>query len=82
MGNRTFTTTAREAVHNFSHYAALVDAGAEVVITRCGRASLKLVRADAHNASVDRDQLLKLALSFLLNKPFPSKFNRDDAYKQ
>jgi antitoxin (DNA-binding transcriptional repressor) of toxin-antitoxin stability system len=82
MGNRTLSTTAREAVHNFTHYAALVDAGAEVIITRRGRASLKLVRADAHNPQVDRDELLKLALSFRLNKPFPGKFKRADAYER
>ena len=79
MNNRTLSTTAREAVHNFTHYAALVNAGAEVVITRRGRASLKLVRADASNQQVDRDELLKLALSFRLSKPYPGKFKRADA---
>ena len=82
MGNRTLSTTAREAVHNFTHYAALVDAGAEVVITRRGRASLKLVRADAPDLQADRDQHLKLALSFRLNKPYPGKFKRTDAYER
>lgn len=82
MGNRTLSTTAREAVHNFTHYAALVDAGAEVVITRRGRASLKLVRADATNEPVARDALLQLALSFRLNKPYPGKFKRVDAYER
>ena len=82
MSNRTLSTTAREAVHNFTHYAALVDAGAEVVITRRGRASLKLVRADAPDSQADRDELLKLALSFRLNKPYPGKFKRTDAYER
>ena len=82
MSNRTLSTTAREAIHNFTHYAALVDAGAEVVITRRGRASLKLVRADAPDAQVDHDELMKLALSFRLNKPYPGKFKRTDAYER
>ena len=82
MSNRTLSTTAREAVHNFTHYAALVDAGAEVIITRRGRASLKLVRADATSQQVDRDELLKLALSFRLSKPYPGKFKRADAYER
>ena len=80
MSNRTISTTARAAVHNFSHCAALVDAGAVVVITRRGRASLKFVRADASNQQADRDKLLKLALSFRLRKPYPGKFMRADAY--
>ena len=46
MGERTLLATARDAVHNFTHYAAMVDAGAEVIITRRGRAPLKLVRAE------------------------------------
>ena len=73
---------AREAVHNFTNYAALVDAGAEVVITRRGRASLKLVPADAPSSQVDRDELLKLALSFRLSKPYPGKFKHADAYER
>ncbi len=82
MSSRTLSTTARDAVHNFTHYAALVDAGAEVVITRRGRASLKLVRADASNEQADRGELLKLALSFRLNRPYPGKFMRADAYER
>ena len=82
MSNRTLSTTAREAVHNFTHYAALVDAGAEVVITRRGRASLKLVLADASSHQADRGELLKLALSFRLSKPYPGKFKRADAYER
>mgnify|MGYP000459227075 CR=1 FL=1 len=81
MSNRTLSTTARDAVHNFTHYAALVEAGAEVVITRRGRASLKLVRVDASSQRADRDELLKLALSFRLSKPYPGKFKRADAYE-
>lgn len=82
MSNRTLSTTAREAVHNFTHYAALVDAEAVVVIRRRSRASLKLVRADASNQQVDHDKLLKLALSFRLRKPYPGKFKRADAYER
>lgn len=82
MSDRTLSTTAREAVHNFTHYAALVDAGAEVIITRRGRASLKLVRADVLPPQVEREAQMKLALSFRLRKPYPGKFKRTDAYDQ
>ena len=82
MSNRTLSTTAREAVHNLTHYAALVDARVVVVIRRRGRASLKLMRVDASNQQVDRAELLKLALSFRLNKPYPGEFKRADAYER
>lgn len=82
MSDRTLSTTARDAVHNFTHYAALVDAGAELIITRRGRASLKLVRADALQPRAERDKKLKLALSFRLSKPHPGKFKRADAYEE
>lgn len=82
MSDRTLSTTARDAVHNFTHYAALVDAGAELIITRRGRASLKLVRADALQPRAERDKKLKLALSFRLSKPYPGKFKRADAYEE
>jgi antitoxin (DNA-binding transcriptional repressor) of toxin-antitoxin stability system len=80
MSSRTLSTTARDAVHNFTHYAALVDAGAEVIITRRGRSPLKLVRADAADSSADREALMEVALSFRLGKPYPGKFKRADAY--
>jgi antitoxin (DNA-binding transcriptional repressor) of toxin-antitoxin stability system len=81
MTDRTLSTTARNAIHNFTHYAALVDAGAEIIITRRGRASLKLVRANASPSNEARDEKLALALSFRLSKPYPGKFKREDAYK-
>lgn len=81
MTERTLFTTARNAVHNFTHYAALVDAGAEVIITRRGRASLKLVLAEASPSREERDEKLALALSFRLSKPYPGRFKREDAYK-
>ncbi len=81
MSNRTLSTSARDAVHNFTHYAALVDAGAEVIIIRRGRAPLKLVRADTLQPQAERDEKLKLALSFRLSKSYPGKFKRADAYE-
>ena len=80
MSDRTLSTSARDAVHNFTHYAALVDAGVEVIITRRGRAPLKLVRAEPLQPQAERDEKLKLALSFRLSKPYPGKFKRMDAY--
>jgi antitoxin (DNA-binding transcriptional repressor) of toxin-antitoxin stability system len=81
MSDSTVSTTARDAVHNFTHYAALVDAGAEVVITRRGKSPLKLVRADGFKSQAERDEKVKLALSFRLSKPFVGKFNRSEAYE-
>ncbi len=82
MGERTLSTTAREAVHNFTHYAAMVDAGAEVIITRRGRASLKLVRAEPVLAAETRDALIQRALSVRCAKPFKGKFVRGEAYEE
>ena len=73
-------TTAREAVHNFTYFADLAEAGVEVTITRRGRASLKLVRAPVQTSIPDRAALTKKALSFRALKPYPGKFNRSDAY--
>lgn len=81
MGDNTLSTSARDAIHNFTHYAALVDAGVEVIITRRGRAPLKLVRAESLQPQAERDEKLKLALSFRLSKPYPGKFKRTDAYE-
>ena len=84
MNDSTVSTTARDAVHNFTHYAALVDAGAEVVITRRGKSPLKLVRADeskVHGAP-SHEELLKKALSFRALKPYVGKFKRSDAYEE
>jgi len=72
--------TAREAVHNFTYFADLAEAGVEVTITRRGRASLKLVRALVQSDIPDRAALMKKALSFRALKPYPGKFKRSDAY--
>lgn len=82
MGERTLSTTARDAVHNFTHYAAMVDAGAEVIITRRGRASLKLVRAEPALAYEGRDSLVQRALSIRCSKPFKGRFGRSEAYDE
>ena len=81
MPERTLSTTARDAVHNFTHYAALVDAGTEVIITRRGRASLKLVRAEPQQRSVNQDLLVQRALAVRSTKPFEGKFLRSQAYE-
>ncbi len=73
-------TTAREAVHNFTYFADLAEAGVEITITRRGRASLKLVRAPVQSELPDRAALTKKALSFRALKAYPGKFNRSDAY--
>ena len=80
MGERTLTTTAREAVQNFAYYAAMVDAGAEVIITRRGRAPLKLVRAEPALLVNNREALVRRALSVRSAKPFKGKFVRSEAY--
>jgi antitoxin (DNA-binding transcriptional repressor) of toxin-antitoxin stability system len=80
MGERILSTTARDAVHNFTHYAAMVDAGAEVIITRRGRAPLKLVRAEPALTGKHRDALVQRALSIRSKKPFKGKFVRSEAY--
>jgi antitoxin (DNA-binding transcriptional repressor) of toxin-antitoxin stability system len=82
MSDSTVSTTARDAVHNFTHYAALVDAGAEVVITRRGKSPLKLVRAEPVTATAKQADLLRLALSFRTLKSYPGKFKRSDAYDE
>jgi antitoxin (DNA-binding transcriptional repressor) of toxin-antitoxin stability system len=82
MGDRTLLTTARDAVHNFTHYAAMVDAGAEVIITRRGRAPLKLVRADPALTASNREALVQRALSVRSAKPFKGKFVRGEAYDE
>ena len=81
MSERTLSTTARDAVHNFTHYAALVDAGTEVIITRRGRASLKLVRAEPQQRSVNQDLLVQRALAVRSTKPFEGKFLRSQAHE-
>lgn len=82
MAERTLSTTAREAVHNFTHYAAMVDAGTEIIITRRGRASLKLVRAEPALAGADRGLLVARALAVRSAKPFKGKFLRAQAYDE
>ena len=79
---RTLSTTARDAVRNFTHYAAMVDAGAEVIITRRGRAPLKLVLAEPASAANDRKDLVRRALSVRSARVFKSKFVRSEAYDE
>ncbi len=82
MAERTLSTTARDAVHNFTHYAAMVDAGAEVIITRRGRAPLKLVRAEAVSTADERKMLVQRALSVRSTQAFKGKFARSEAYDE
>ncbi len=82
MTERTLSTTARDAVHNFTHYAAMVDAGAEVIITRRGRAPLKLVRAEPASTADDRKDLVRRALSIRSAHAFKGKFVRSEAYDE
>lgn len=82
MTERTLSTTARDAVHNFTHYAAMVDAGAEVIITRRGRAPLKLVLAEPVSAANDRKDLVRRALSVRSARVFKGKFVRSEAYDE
>ena len=82
MGERTLLATARDAVHNFTHYAAMGDAGAEVIITRRGRAPLKLVRAEPALTTKNREALVQRALSIRSAKPFKGRFVRSEAYDE
>jgi antitoxin (DNA-binding transcriptional repressor) of toxin-antitoxin stability system len=81
MDEQKLSTTARDAVHNFTHYAALVDAGAEVIITRRGRASLKLVLAEPVLTQKDRKKMVAEVLTIRSSMPFKGKFNRSEAYE-
>jgi antitoxin (DNA-binding transcriptional repressor) of toxin-antitoxin stability system len=84
MMDNQVNTTARDAVHQFSHYAKLVDQGREVIITRRGKPSLKLVLATPapKMTKVERDALVQKALSFRAIKPYGKKFERADAYDE
>ena len=82
MDDRILSTTARDAVHRFTHYAAMVDAGAEVIITRRGRAPLKLVRAEPALTAKNHQVLVKRALAIRSTKPFRGKFVRSEAYDE
>ncbi len=82
MSRKSLSTTAREAVHNFSHYAALAEAGTEVIITRRGRASLRLMLAEATVQGQDKAAIIERALAVRSNKPFQGKFDRREAYDQ
>jgi antitoxin (DNA-binding transcriptional repressor) of toxin-antitoxin stability system len=80
----TLTITAREAAHRFAHYTALAASGKEILIKRRGGASVKLVPAEpkAAMSSEEREALIQKVLSFRLSKPYPGKFNREDAYDE
>jgi antitoxin (DNA-binding transcriptional repressor) of toxin-antitoxin stability system len=82
VSQKSLSTTAREAVHNFSHYAALVESGTEVVITRRGRASLRLVLAEPSVSPKDRTEMIQRALAFRSSAPFKGKFDRHEAYDE
>jgi antitoxin (DNA-binding transcriptional repressor) of toxin-antitoxin stability system len=82
MSDSTVSTTARDAVHNFTHYAALVDAGVEVVITRRGKSPLKLVQAEPVTSVESRKELVARALAIRSSKPFVGKFDRSEAYDE
>jgi antitoxin (DNA-binding transcriptional repressor) of toxin-antitoxin stability system len=81
MSQKSLSTTAREAVHNFSHYAALVESGVEVVITRRGRASLRLVLAEQNVSLKNKAEMIRRALAFRSSAPFKGKFDRNEAYR-
>ena len=80
----TVTATARDAVHNFAHFANLAESGKEIIITRRGKPSLKLVRAEppAAMTKAEREALIKKALSFRASRPYGKKFERSDAYDE
>ena len=80
----TVTATARDAVHNFAHFASLAESGKEIIITRRGKPSLKLVRAvpRAVMSKAERDALIVKALSFRASRPYGKKFERSDAYDE
>jgi antitoxin (DNA-binding transcriptional repressor) of toxin-antitoxin stability system len=80
MVNKVVSTNASNAVRRFTHYAAMVDAGAEIIISRRGRAPLKLVRAETSITTDNREALVKIALAIRSAKPFKGKFVRSKAY--
>jgi hypothetical protein len=80
MANRLVLTTASNAVRRFTHYAAMVDAGAEEIITRRGHVPLKLVRAEIATTPDNREALVKIALAIRSAKPWKGKFIRNEAY--
>jgi antitoxin (DNA-binding transcriptional repressor) of toxin-antitoxin stability system len=82
MGNPIFSATARNVAHNFSRYAAMVDAGTEVIITRRGRAPLRLVLAKSVKTAKNRHALVQRALSIRSAKPFTGEFVRGEAYEE
>lgn len=82
MSEKTLSTSARDAVHNFTHYAALVDAGTEVIIKRRGRAALKLMLAEPAPMATNRDELVQNALAVRSAKPFKGRFVRSEAYDE
>lgn len=81
MSKRTVSTIARDAVHNFTHCAAMADAGTEVIITQHGLTSLQPVRAGPAQRSADQELLIQRALAVRSNQPFKDKFARSPAYE-
>jgi len=80
MAKQILITTANDAMRNFTRYAAMVDAGAEVIITRRGRATLKLMRAAPTLKTKNRQALVRRALAIRSVKSFNGKFVRREAY--
>jgi hypothetical protein len=80
MSERTLSTSARDAVHRFTHYAAMVEAGAVVIINRRGRVPLKLMLAGPAQTGKKRAELVRRALAVRAAKPFKGKFARREAY--
>jgi antitoxin (DNA-binding transcriptional repressor) of toxin-antitoxin stability system len=80
MAQKSISTTARDAVHNFSHYAAIAESGAEVIINRRGKAALRLVLADQNPTEKGHGAAIEKALAIRSKKPFTGKFNRSEAY--
>jgi antitoxin (DNA-binding transcriptional repressor) of toxin-antitoxin stability system len=79
---KSISTIARDVVHNFSHYAAIAESGAEVIINRRGKAALRLVLAEQHPKDTSTEAAIEKALAIRSRKPFPGKFDRTEAYDQ
>lgn len=78
----TLHVSSREFVHQFSHYVRLANSGKQIVITRRGTPTAKLVpfTAKPPMSRAERKALLAQILSFRFSKPYGKKFERSDAY--
>lgn len=76
------TVTSREVIHNFSAVAARVAAGEELTVTRHGKPVLKLIQlAPASMSPLEREVLVRKALSVRMTQPLGKQFVRSDAYE-